>query len=120
MLHAGGDAALEERARVRRVVAVVLERIADRLGHLDVRGEVQDGIDLVLREHARDERGIAGVALDERAVQHGAAKTGRKVVERDQLFAALAELARDVAADVAGAAGDEDGSHRSSTISCRA
>ena len=46
------------------------------------------------------------------AVQHRAAKAGGQIVERDDALAALAELARDVAADVAGAAGDEDGSHR--------
>ncbi len=76
MLDAGGDAALEERARVRRVVAVVLERVRDRFGHLDVRGEVHDGVDLVLGEHARDERGIAGVAV--RRIRRAARRRGNR------------------------------------------
>ena len=113
MAHAGGGAAREQAARRAGVVAVVLQRIAHRLGHDRVRGEMHDGVDRVLAEHALDQRAIADVADDELARRaYRFAKSGAEIVEHDDRLAALAQLQRDVAADVAGAAGDEDGAHR--------
>jgi hypothetical protein len=60
----------------------------------------------------------AGVAVDEFAVQHRRAESRRQAVQRDEFFTAFAKLARDMAADVAGSAGDEDGAHPSSAICC--
>ena len=62
-------------------------------------------------QHAVDQRAIAGVADHERRAEDGVAKAGAEIVEHDDVFAAFAQLPRDVAADVAGAAGDEDRAH---------
>jgi hypothetical protein len=108
VLHAGLGRALQQVARRAGVVAVVLERILAGLRHDGVRGEVHDRVDVVLREDARHEVAITGVADDELAVRHRLAKAGGQVVERHDALAGRAELAHDVAADVAGAAGDEN------------
>ena len=76
MLHAGLRRGLEQRTRRAGVVAVVLERIRDRLRHDGVRGEVDDGVDAVLGEQLVDELAIADVADDERHVAHGLAEAG--------------------------------------------
>jgi hypothetical protein len=68
---------------------------------------VHDGVDVVLGQDAGDEFLVAGVADYQFAVGHGFAETGGEVVEGDDALAGLAELAHHVAADVAGAAGDE-------------
>jgi hypothetical protein len=73
-----------------------------------VGGEVHDGVDVVLGEHALHELAVAGVADDQLAVGDGLAETRAEVVERDDALAGCAELAHHVAADVAGAAGDEN------------
>jgi hypothetical protein len=77
-----------------------------------VRGEVQHGADAVLAQQARDESAVARVADHERRFKHGAAKSAREVVEDHDVLAARAQLAGHVAADVAGAAGHENGVHR--------
>ena len=64
------------------------------------------GVHVVLGEHPCHERSVAHVADDERGVEHGLAKAGRKVVEDDHALAALAQQQRGMTADVTGAAGD--------------
>ena len=51
---------------------------------------------------------ISDVPFDQPAAEHGAAMTRREVVVDDDVVAGLAQRLRGVAADVAGAAGDED------------
>ena len=43
------DRGLDQRARVHGVVAVIAERIANRIRHDDRGGEMDDGVDPVLR-----------------------------------------------------------------------
>ena len=109
--HAGAVAALEQAAGGAGVVAVVLERVRDRLRHDGVRGEVHYRLDAVLRQHAIDQRAISGIAHHQRRVQHGAAISGAEIIEHDHALVALGELAHDVAANIAGAPGDEHGLH---------
>ncbi len=104
-------AALQQVARGAGVVAVVLERIGDRFRHDGVGGEVHHCLDAMLAQHAADQLAIARVAHHQLTVQHRGAKAGGQIVQHHHFFLALAELPNHVTADVAGAAGDEDG-HR--------
>ena len=79
MLDAGLLAALQQAAGRAGVVAVVLQRIRDRLRHDRVRREVHDRVDAVLAQHAADQLAIAGVADDQR---RRAATAERKPVDR--------------------------------------
>ena len=63
----------------------------------------------MLAQDASDELAVAGVADDEWRVEHRGAKAGRKIVQHDGVCAQLAQLPNDVAADVSGAAGNENG-----------
>ena len=74
-----------------------------------MRGEVHDRVDAVLAQQAADQLAIAGVADHQLAVHDRRAEAGDEIVEHDDLFVALAELANDMAADIPGAAGDENG-----------
>ena len=76
MFDAGLGRGFEQRARRAGVVAVVLERVRDRLGDDRVRGEVDDGVDAVLGEQLVDELAIADIADDQRHVAHRLAKAG--------------------------------------------
>lgn len=68
------------------------------------------GADPLLGEDPRQQRAIGHVAVVERhAFGHREAKTGRKVVDHRHRPAAVGEREHRVAADIAGAAGDEDG-----------
>src|SRR5262249_17866639 len=99
--------------------AVVLERIADRLGNDRVSGEMHDGVDAMLGEELRDDGTIARVADDEPAVQDGRAKSRIQVVEDDDVFVAFAQLSDDVAADISRAAGHQNGHRVVRCMECR-
>ena len=71
-----------------------------------MRGEVHDGVDLMLREEPRDQRIVADIADDQFARGDGLAKSLAQIVEDDDPLARLAELPNDMTADVSGAAGD--------------
>ena len=109
MLDAAIDRALDQRARVHGVVAVVAERIAHRIRHDDRRGEMDDGFDTVFTNEPCHERLIAGLADDERYVLgKRPGKAGRQIVEHHDALAGIGKLVHHVAADVAGSAGDQD------------
>jgi hypothetical protein len=65
-----------------------------------------DRVDAVLRKQVFQQCHIAGIADDEFAGGNRRLETSREVVERDDVFALLAQLPYDVAADVAGTASD--------------
>ncbi len=67
------------------------------------------GVDAVLAQGPEHGLAVAHLADDERRIEHRLAEAAREVVEHDDPLAAGAELKDDVAADIAGAAGDEDG-----------
>jgi hypothetical protein len=105
MAHTRPDRGLDQRTGVHRVVTVVAERIADRVGHDDRRGEMDDGVDLVLCNQPRYLRLVPAVTDDE----HGAPRqrpieTGGDIVEHHHPLASIDERMNHVAADIAGAA----------------
>ena len=100
--------AVEQVARRAGVVAVILERIAHRFRYDGIGGEVHDGIDLVLSQHAVHQLAVADVADDQRRIAHRLAKAGVEIVEHHHALAARLQLQQHMAADVAGAAGDQD------------
>ncbi len=107
--HAALDRALDQAARIRGVVAVVLERIGDRLRHHHRCGEMDDRVNAVPGDELCDERLIAGVAVDEnRSRGDRPVESGREIVEHDHALAGVDERMNHVASDVAGAAGDQD------------
>ena len=75
-------------------------------------GEVDDDVDLLLRQHALDELEVADVALDEAHVEPievaPVAGVGEQVERHDVVVGVLLEpVADEVRADEAGGAGDE-------------
>ena len=96
-------------ARLAGVVAVVLQRVADRLRHDGVRSEMDHGLACRFRSSSpAHERSIAHVAFEQRHVGHRLAKAGGEVVEDHHRLAALAQLLYRVAADVARTASDQN------------
>ncbi len=70
---------------------------------------MDDGIDAVFADEARDQRLVAGLADDERhAFGDGPVEARRQIVEHDHALAGIDELIDHVAADIAGAACDQD------------
>ncbi len=104
----------DQRARLHGVVEVVAERIGDRFRHHDRAGEMDDGVDAMASTAAGDQRLVADVALDEtRPVRHRPAEPGRQIVEHHDLLAGVEQLEHHVAADIAGAAGDQNAHEQS-------
>ena len=101
--------ALDQRAGIDRVVAIIAERIADRLRNDDRSGEVNDGVDAMLADQPLDQRLIAAVADNERhALGDRPGKAGRQIVEHHHRLAGVGEFEHHMAADIAGSAGDQD------------
>ena len=66
-------------------------------------------VDPVFRQQPADDVPVAGIADHQRAAGHRRAESRAEVVQNHDVFAGFAQLANDMAADVAGAAGDKDG-----------
>ena len=70
---------------------------------------MNDGIDAVLGDDRARKFAVAGIALIERhAVGDRPAKAGRQIVEHDHVGAGVQQFVNHVAADIAGAAGDQN------------
>ena len=109
MAHAAIDRALDQRAGVDGVVAIIAERIAHRIRHHNRCGEVDDRFDAVFANKPCDERLVAGLTDNERhAFGNGPAMSGGKIVEHDDTFAGIDQLMHHLAADITSAAGDQD------------
>ena len=120
MLHAAIDRAGEQRARHRGVVQIIAERIGERIRHDDFGGEMDDRLDVVLGEKLGHEILVAEIADDQRhLIRHGGPEAGRQIVEDDDLLARRDEFEHRMAADIAGAARDEDGHDRLAVSSFR-
>ena len=107
------DAALhrrrDQRARLDRVVEVVAERIGDRIRHHDRAGEMDDRLDVVLRDQPANEFFVADIAIVEpRFWRDRPLETGGQVVEDNHVLAGVDQPPDHVAADIAGAAGDQN------------
>ena len=96
-------------ARIRNVVEVVAQRIADQLRHDDLGGEMGDRVNRMLLDQSGDQVRVARVADDELcAFGHGPGEAGGEVVENHDRFARIQQRQGHVAADIAGAAGDQN------------
>jgi hypothetical protein len=109
MMYSLLDRGLDQRARVRRIIAVIAERIANRVRHDDRGSEMDDGVDPVLSDQFGDARLISSVANQERrARRHRPIEAGREIVEHHHPLASVDERMDHVAADIAGTARDQD------------
>ena len=70
---------------------------------------MDDGVDAMVANDARDQRLVAGFADDQRhALGDGPVVARRQIVEHNHALAGIGELMDHVAADIAGAACDQD------------
>ncbi len=70
---------------------------------------MNDGVDAIVADDAADQRLIAGLADDQRHILgDGPLEAGREIVEHDNRLAGVDQLIDHVAADIAGAASDQD------------
>ena len=71
---------------------------------------MNDALDLVLGDHARDEVFIAGVADEQRhAFGQEGGESGGQIVDHDDAFAGIHQRMNHMTSDIAGATGDEHG-----------
>jgi hypothetical protein len=108
-LDAGALQRVEERERPADVVAEVPGRLVHRLTDGLQRGEVDAGVDVVLRDELLDEHAIVDVADDERRTQHRRLVAVAEVVEDEHLTPGGAQRADGVRPDVAGTSRDQHG-----------
>jgi hypothetical protein len=87
--------------------AVIAQRIGDRFRHDGARREMHDGVDVTIAQQCAHFFLLADVADDEFRTHDGIGEAGTQIVENDDIFTRLDQLQHDVAADVAGAAGDQ-------------
>src|SRR6202043_237047 len=72
-------------------------------------GEMDDGVDAVLADQPPHQRLVAGLADDQRhALGDRPVEARRQIVEHDHALAGIGELVDHVAADIAGAARDQN------------
>ena len=109
-LDAALDGAFDQRARVHGVVAVVAERIGDRVRYHDRGGEMDDGVtsDARRSDAATSAWSPVSPITTGTSVGHRPGKSGAQVVEHDDALAGVAQSVDHVAADIAGAAGNQD------------
>ena len=120
MLHPGLEDALEEPHRGAHVVAPVEAGVHHRFADLDARGEVQHGLDLVLRERAPHKGPIAHVAPHQRhAFRDRVGVPRREVVDHDDPVPLAPKDAHHVRSDVPGAARHTDVHRRGVSHSSR-
>jgi hypothetical protein len=78
------DRAFDQRARIGRIVEIIAERIAHRIRHDDLGGEMGDRFDPALLDDARHEFSVAEIADDQlHAFRHGPGVAGREIVNDD-------------------------------------
>ena len=107
MPDAGGRHRFEDAQRADDVVAVVAERVADRFADVEKCREMDHRPRLVTPQRLAQRRDVRDVAFDEIAVLRRLAMPGGEIVVHDDAIPGPRERLRGVAADVAGAAGDE-------------
>ena len=119
MAHPVLDRGFDQGARIRGIVAVIAERIAHRVRHDDRGGEMDDGVDPVLRDQRAHARLIAGIANHERRTRrHRPIEAGGEIVEHHHALAGIDQRVNHVASDIAGAAGHQ-GRHAAQCLAQR-
>ena len=105
VLHAVLDHALQHRPCAAEVIIIILEGIYHALADLRVRGEVDDRVNFLRREHMVTEFLVADVALIEPGLRmHGCPEAGLQIVRHDHIIAVVNQFIHGVTADVPGAA----------------
>ena len=117
--HARVLAAGQQIAGVAGVVAIVFERVADRFRDHGVGGEVHDGVDAVVGQHPGHQGLVPRIAHHQFGALHRLPEAGGEVVQHHHLLACVHQLPHDVAADVAGAAADQNAALCHDCIPCR-
>ena len=98
------------------VVAVVFQRVGHRLGNNDRSGEMHDGVDRVFSDQPADQGFVSDIAQRERHIRRDSpSEARRQIVQHDDAAAGICERQYGMAADIAGAAGDQD---RASLVAC--
>ena len=125
ILHAVLPHHIEQDQGVDQIVGVVLKRLADALAHGLEAGEVDDGIDVVLGEHAVERFAVEDAGLVERqsiiadagdgphAVERNLARVAQ-VVQHDHAVSPVQQLDARVAADEPGTSCDQHAGIRGS------
>ena len=109
MLDAGRDRALDQRARLDGVVEIIAERIATDSGTTIEPAKWMIALNAMLADDGAHEILVADIADDQRRLRrHRPAEAGRQIVEDDDALAGVDEFENHMAADIAGAAGDQD------------
>ncbi len=108
MPHARLAHRLEQRQAVGDVVAEIKRGLLHRLADIGEGREMHDRGDLVPAHGLGEERAVGEVAHDERPPAHGCAVAAAEIVVADGLIAGAGQRLGGVAADIAGAAGNED------------
>jgi len=104
------DGGVQERASLRRVVCIIEQGLFDRIGDRRRCRKMHDRGDLVLFDQAADQVGIADVTRYEfDVIGQQRPLAGGQIVDDDAAPAALAQRQHNVTADVAGAAGHQNG-----------
>jgi hypothetical protein len=108
--HVGARRGLDQRAGLHGVGEIVAERVGDRFRHHDLGREMGDRIDPVAQDRLGDEGLVGHVADDEAHLGgQGPVVTGREIVEdHDLLMPGIDQREHHVAADIAGAARDQN------------
>ena len=106
--NAGGHNGIEHRQRPDDVVAVVARRVLHRIAHRKPGREVHHRVDLVRLDRRLQPGGVVDVALDDgRCPRRGRTMPLGEIVVDDDRLTARPEHLDGMAADVAGATGDE-------------
>jgi len=106
----------EQRAGLRGIREIIVKRIGNRVRDYDLSREMHDRADAVFGNQARHEHRVGDIAEDElRAGIDIGAHAGRKIVEHDDCLAGIAERQHHMAADITGAARNQN-RHRSSVV----
>ena len=103
LLHHG----LQQMNRVDDIVAVVFQGLPNGLLHLDGGGKVHNGLGLEGGQNIVQVNRVGQFAFDKSAIEDGPFMAGGQVIVDEQLVARFAQGLYDVAANVAGSAGDK-------------
>ncbi len=119
MRHAGLDQRIDQAAALGRIVVIIFERVLDRFGDHDRPGEMHHRADVLFGHDPRNQLAIFDIALVKSgARRHGEAKAGRQIVDDGHFPAAVEQREHGMAADIAGATGNKDGTTRIRMHSC--
>ena len=109
MRDTGINRAGQQAPRITRVVAIIAQRIRDRIRNDDRAREMKDGVEGMVAQQPGDQRAVADTAFDEGGrVRHGPPKASRQVIQNHDILARAEEFEHHVATDITRTAGDKD------------